>query len=134
MAITMAASAQRARIISDDVAQYFEEEHLMKPIENNKRKISTLTISPLSSLRKSSRSILLTTTDILSQETFNASFNEQADEIDGPANLRSQETFAFIGFNNETAAKLCQIYINYPDDPDDPFGEFLILPGGTSKS
>lgn len=107
--------------VSADVAIFFENENLMSPIVDRKRTLSLRTISPPSS--QSSRSS--TSSNTISSECFTASSTTTPiDEIEIPADLQSQETYEFIGFNKETAATLWSHFIKAPDAPDMDFLDF----------
>lgn len=121
----MESSTGSSPILSEDVARFFEEEGLMTAIINNKRKISTSTISPPSSLPSRSISASSPTKPKISPESFTASFvREEAEEIEIPADLRSLETYAFLGFDDATAASLWERYISKPADMPASFFDF----------
>jgi len=121
----MESSTGSSPILSEDVARFFEEEGLMTVIINNKRKISTSTISPPSSLPSLRTSASSSTEREISPESFTASFvREEAEEIEIPADLRSLETYAFLGFDDATAASLWERYINTPADMPASFLDF----------
>lgn len=69
-------------VISVQVAVFFQDKGLLGPTKNNKHKISVT-------------ALCLTATFA----------NVPQEEIELPQELRSRETYGFIGFNKETAAK-----------------------------
>lgn len=100
----------------------------MTAIVNNKRKICTSTISPRSLLpSRSNTSVSSSTEREISPESFTASFvREEAEDIEIPADLRSPETYAFLGFDDSTAAILRERYINKPADMPASFLDFAV--------
>ncbi|MCJ1365847.1 hypothetical protein MMC16_004972 [Acarospora aff. strigata] len=112
-------------ILSEEVARFLEEEGLVTPVMNNKRKISTSSLSPHSSLPSRSLSTASCTDLEVSPESFTASFvSQEAENVEVPANLRSRETYAFLGFDEETATRLWERYISKPADMPASFFDF----------
>lgn len=111
----METTLDQSKVISDEVASFFERERLLSPVINKKRKISTSTISPPTSLLSRSTA----STSAVSVESFTAtSVVEEAAELELPENIRSLETYTFIGFDLKTAAALWTRYVNHPNDDD----------------
>ncbi|KAJ5203158.1 hypothetical protein N7449_005237 [Penicillium cf. viridicatum] len=104
-------------VISAEVALFFQDEGLLGPATNSKRTVSVTALSsPVTSQSSSS-------SHSIDRTSFSATFvNVPQDEIELPQELKSRETYEFIGFNKETASKLWDQYLSRPiDDPLDPF-------------
>ena len=104
-------------VIAADTAQFFEDANLVSPIINGKRKISTALISSPSTIPSSSSRV--------SGASFSASHTRrESDEIEIPAELRSGETYEFLGFTYATAESLWQRYLTQPEGMDAGFFDF----------
>ncbi|KAK2737855.1 hypothetical protein FQN55_000865 [Onygenales sp. PD_40] len=97
------------RVISPEVAAFFEAENLMSLPARGKRLISTSALSTPSATGTASPSLAADAPQ------------EAVNDIEIPENLNSLETYAFIGFNNATAAKLWNIFCATPQDSPDDF-------------
>ncbi len=114
-------------ILSKELAQFLEEEGLASPILNNKRKLSTSSLSPPSSLPSRTVSTASHSDRDVSPANFAASFvSEEINDVEIPANLRSRETYSFLGFNNETAAKLWGRFVDAPADTPISFLDYAV--------
>ncbi|CRL29319.1 unnamed protein product [Penicillium camemberti] len=104
-------------VISAEVALFFQDGGLLGPATNGKRTISVTALSSPVTSRSTSSS------NTIDRTSFSATFvNVPQDEIELPQELKSRETYEFIGFNEETASKLWDQYLNRPiNDPLDPF-------------
>lgn len=122
----MSVEVLRALSVSEDVASYFEAEGLMTPITNNKRKISTSTISP-ENLRFRTPTPSSSSNPSISPENFKAAYiREEVDVVEVPARLKSQETYEYLGFTRERAAELWTRYLTYGDEIQGDFLDFAI--------
>ncbi|KAI9808624.1 MAG: hypothetical protein M1825_003774 [Sarcosagium campestre] len=105
--------------ISQETAAFFEAQNLMKPIVNNKRKISALAIYPYSV----PQSDLSTSSSSTRSDSFEPYFvRKETDEIEVPAILESVETYAFMGFDDSMAQRIWSRYAAIMDDDDYPWG------------
>jgi len=112
-------------VITPETAQFFEKEDLLTPVINKKRKISASMISPPSSQPSCSRSASSNSASRVSSGSFSATFVGQAtDEVEIPADLRSQETYEFLGFDYHTAVALWQRFLSQPADMQAEFFDF----------
>ena len=107
-------------LISQEFALYLESENLLAPIVNNKRKFSTALLSSSPSLPRR---------------------NLAFEGIEIPANLRSQETYEFLGYDSPTAESLWERFLSQPVDMEADVLDFALwrvdlwhLPNATSGS
>lgn len=99
-------------LISEETARFLEEELLLTPVVGQKRKISASMLAPPTPLPPSTASSCR-----VSSASFSAlSVGQEVDEIEIPADLRSRETFEFLGFTNETAEILWERFLNQPPE------------------
>lgn len=101
---------------------FLMNENLISSVINNKRKLSTSTISS-SATSESSRP---PSTNSISPVSFTATFQKSVvEEVEIPENLKSAETYEFIGFDRKTALKLWGYFLNAPEDaPDTDFLDY----------
>lgn len=120
----MAAFMPEQRVISEEVAQVLEDANLLTPVTGNKRKISTTMISPPSTIPSVSSA---STISRVSGASFSASYiSRQSDQIEIPADLRSAETYEFLGFKYGTAQSLWRRYLSQPEGMNAGFFDFAI--------
>ncbi len=110
-------------VLSEEVARFLEDEGLLTPITDNKRKLSTLILSPPRLLASQCGC----TDQQVSLESFEASsVRQEAETVEIPAYLWSKETYGFLGFNDETAARLWERFVNRSADVPISFLDFAV--------
>ena len=121
----MAALVPEQPVISADVAQFFEDAKLLTPVIERKRKVSTSMISPPSTIPSISSSA--STVSRVSRASFSAAYvSQQSDEIEIPADLRSAESYEFLGFTYGTAVRLWNRYLSQPEGMNAGFYDFAV--------
>ena len=122
-------------MIQSHTAALLEQEGLLSKVTENRRKISAHLLMPPSS--KSSRSISDSTLSIsetvssgslgrtVSPHDFTATYiSEPVDAIDIPADLQSKETYRFLGFDDDTATSLWNLFTQQDMEAD--FFDFVV--------
>ncbi len=100
--------------ISDDNIDYYSDSGLIGPVVRNKRKVSAALLSSPSSDRFCAALKALSVAERISPVSFSAtSYAQAVDFVELPANVRSAETYEFLGFNRETAQSLWERYLKY---------------------
>lgn len=99
-------------VVSTDVASLLESQRLMEPPVNKKRVLST--------------SILSSSANSVTASSFGASITSaDTEKIEIPENLKSFETYEFIGFDTDTATKMWKSFVRGLEGGDAPDTEFL---------
>lgn len=120
----MAAFIPEQPVISEEVAQFLEDAKLLTPVTGKKRKISTTMLSPASTILSASSA---STVSRVSGASFSARYvSQQSDGIEIPADLRSPETYEFLGFTYGTAQSLWQRYLSQPEGMNAGFFDFAV--------
>ncbi|KAF3258633.1 hypothetical protein TWF217_005407 [Orbilia oligospora] len=117
--ITKMTSTSTVSIVSSEVAHYFEELGLFKPIQEKKRRISPSTISHGSSAvssDSSSRQFMPTNLIDGSSIFTPAAIHQVKEFIEIPVFLQSQETIEIIGFTSEKARSIWNLWEGVPDN------------------
>ncbi|KAF3311472.1 hypothetical protein TWF173_008293 [Orbilia oligospora] len=136
-------STSTVGIVSPEVAHYFEELGLFKPIQGKKRKVSPLTISQGSSVASSdssSRQFMPMNLIDGSSIFTSAAIHQFKEFIEIPVFLQSQETIEFIGFTSEKAQSIWNLWEGVPDNEKSSrtFLEFILEfisdPGGSLQA
>ncbi|KAF3178980.1 hypothetical protein TWF751_000990 [Orbilia oligospora] len=124
-------STSTVSIVSSEVAHYFEELGLFKPIQEKKRRISPSTISQGSSAvssDSSSRQFMPTNLIDGSSIFTPAAIHQVKEFIEIPVFLQSQETIEIIGFTSEKARSIWNLWEGVPDNEKSPraFLQFIL--------
>ncbi|EGX44103.1 hypothetical protein AOL_s00210g84 [Orbilia oligospora ATCC 24927] len=136
-------STSTVGIVSLEVAHYFEELGLFKPIQGKKRKVSPSTISQGNSAASSdstSRQFMPTNLIDGSSIFASAAIHQFKEFIEIPVFLQSQETIEFIGFTSEKAQNIWNLWEGVPDNEKSSrtFLEFILEfisdPGGSLQA
>ncbi|KAF3132969.1 hypothetical protein TWF703_007108 [Orbilia oligospora] len=136
-------STSTVSIVSSEVAHYFEELGLFKPIQGKKRRISPPTISQGSSAvssDSSSRQFMPTNLIDGSSIFASAAIHQVKEFIEIPVFLQSQETIEIIGFTSEKARSIWNLWEGVPEDEKSSrtFLEFILEfisdPGGSLQA
>ncbi|KAI9779363.1 MAG: hypothetical protein M1816_003610 [Peltula sp. TS41687] len=102
-------------VINDTTARFLEKRCLLTPIVGQKRKISASMLTPPTPRSPSPPSS--SSSSRVSSASFSAlSVGQEVEEVEIPADLRSKETFEFLGFDDTTAATLWQRFLDQPAD------------------
>ena len=108
----------RQRVVSDEMARLLERKRLISSVVGNKRKVSVAALTPPSSRSSSSTSTSTANPNVITADSFGATAIRITEpELTLPLFLESEETFAYIGFDDSTAKKLWAQHVRLEAHP-----------------
>ncbi|MCJ1242401.1 hypothetical protein MMC14_010409 [Varicellaria rhodocarpa] len=111
--------------LTPETAEFWEGEGSLTPIQNKRRRLSSQLLTPPSS-HKALSTLSSLPEGTVSLLNFSAAYvTEPIDSIEIPATLKSEETYAFLGFDEATADTLWLLYSNKSEDLPGDFFEFV---------